>query len=117
MRTIEELFDQNVSRDEMTEEEERNFVNYWFDKYEKQGFFNVFISPYDSLKKYNGKKFKVIERVTEEKYDLESLPAWRIEFENREQIDAFPEEIIENEIRDNLFRETDKKLFNQVIDK
>lgn len=117
MRTIEELFRQNASRDEMTEEEERNFVNYWFDKYEKQGFFEIFISPYDSLKQYNGKRFKVIRRVTEEECDLESLPAWKIEFDNQEQIDAFPEEIIKNEIKDNLFRHEDMELFRQIISK
>ena len=31
MRTIKELLDSNVSREEMTVEEERAFVNYWFD--------------------------------------------------------------------------------------
>ena len=34
MRTIEELLNDKVDRDDMSREEEELFVNYWFSKYE-----------------------------------------------------------------------------------
>lgn len=42
MRTLEELLKNNISREKMTEEEEKLFVDYWFDRYEKMGFKKVF---------------------------------------------------------------------------
>lgn len=88
-------------REEMSKDEEREFVNACFEAYETEGFAEKFWSPYESLEDYIGKPFKVVKRCTEENYDLECLPAWRIEFEWEEGIDAFPEEIIPSEMKAN----------------
>lgn len=96
MRTIEELIEENIYREEMTQEEHQAFVEYWFDKYEKFGFCDTFESPYDlsyANKQYEGKCFQVIARCTTNDCDLETLPMWRIEFEDGYQTDAYPEEI------------------------
>lgn len=118
MRTIEELLKENILREDMTIEEEKLFVNYWFNKYESEGFAKVFCSPYEFTDedptKYNGKKFEVIGRVKsldedEHGVDLECLPMWNVKFEDRHTMAAYPEEIIPNEIKDNMWRESDKK--------
>ena len=93
MRTIKELLDSNVSRKEMTVEEERAFVNYWFDQYEETGFLDKFHQVYDETEKFNGKPFKVLSRCKEGEWELGFLPAWNIEFENGDTLEAFPEEI------------------------
>ena len=50
-------------------------------------------------KKYIGKPFKVIGRCEEGKeWDLESLPAWNIEFEDGHKMSAYPEEIYLNDM-------------------
>ena len=123
MRTIEELLNENVLREDMTEEEEKIFVNYWFDKYESEGFAKVFYSPYNlmlgDLTKYNGKKFEVISRVKpldedENGADLECLPMWNIKFEDGHTAAAYPEEIIPSEIKDNMWRESDRKYLEMI---
>lgn len=124
MRTIEELLNINIPRDEMTEEEEKIFVNYWFDKYESEGFAKVFCSPYELFTeeptKYNGKKFEAIGRVkpldedNENGADLECLPTWNIKFEDGYTMAAYPEEIIPSEIRANIWRESDKKYLEMI---
>ena len=123
MRTIEELLNENVLREDMTEEEEKIFVNYWFNKYESEGFAKVFCSPYEFTDKeptkYNGKKFEVVGRVKpldedEHGADLECLPMWNIKFEDGYTMATYPEEIITSEIKDNIWRESDKKYLEMI---
>lgn len=47
--------------------------------------------------------------------DLESLPAWMIQFDDGETMVAYPEEIIPSEIKLNLIRESDKKYINFIL--
>lgn len=111
--------EEKMERENMTREQEIEHVNDWFDKYEKEGFSKVFISPYEPNEEINrqGTPFKVIGRIkpiteTEngnDTADLESLPLWKIEFEDKHTIIAYPEEIIPSEIRANIQRESDKK--------
>lgn len=123
MRTIEELLKLGVYREDMTVEEEKIFVNYWFDKYESEGFSKVFCSPFDfpdeNSTKYNGKKFEVIGRVNPLDEDangayLEFLPMWTIKFKDGYTMAAYPEEIIPSEIKNNIWRESDKKYLEMI---
>lgn len=81
-----------------TTEELREYTNKCFDLYEKFGFMDIFLSPYESEQKYNGKRFTVLDRVKEisedkDGADLENLPMWYIRFEDGDIIPAYPEEI------------------------
>lgn len=95
-----------ITRDDLTESEERNFVNDCFELYEHIGFADTFGTPYTGEKKYLGMKFTVLGRVkeiTEDKEngaDLECLPMWYIQFENGDKIAAYPEEICLYERKD-----------------
>lgn len=94
MRSVEELIHNNISREDMTKEEEKTFVEYWFNKYEEEGFLEKFHVVYGGMDDYKGKKFKVLSRCKEGTFwDLETLPAWNIEFEDGEKLEAYPEEI------------------------
>lgn len=94
------------TRDNLTENEERNFVNDCFELYEHIGFAETFGTPYTGEKKYLGMKFTVLDRVkeiTEDKEngaDLECLPMWYIQFENGDKMAADPEEICLYERKD-----------------
>jgi hypothetical protein len=85
------------ARDEMSIDREREFLKDLYDAYETVGFVNKFWTPFDlhdEDKSYVGKPFKVIGRCEEGKeWNLESLPAWKIEFEDGHKMDAYPEEI------------------------
>lgn len=83
-----------MDRDSMNREQERQYVEACYCLYEAEGFAECFISPYEEYAKDNGKKFKVLRRCTEDDWDLCSLPAWDIEFEDGTQSSAYPEEII-----------------------
>lgn len=106
-------------RENMNREQEINFINECFDKYEKEGFSKVFISPYNLEGKVNrqGAPFNVLGRIRpstetdngEDTADLEVLPLWKIQFKDGEIVAACPEEIIKSEIRKNLTKEADKK--------
>lgn len=87
-------------RCDLTEEEERNYVNDCFDLYEYIGFSDTFQSPYEQSEKDNGKKFTVLRRVSEEddRADLCCLPLWVIQFEDGRVDQAYPEEICKAEI-------------------
>src|SRR5699024_2218724 len=112
-------------REEMTKEQEIEHLNKWFDIYEKEGFSKVFITPYDlhGGETRNGESFKVLGRVKpmtehdngEDTTDLENLPMWTIQFEDGETMGAYPEEIIPSEIRDNIWRVSDIKLFENLV--
>lgn len=97
VRTVLELINQGIPRDHMTEAEERAFVAYWFDEYERVGFCKTFDTPYESQAKYKGQTFSYLARCDEENRDLETLPAWRIRLECGDEIEAYPEEICKAE--------------------
>ena len=90
------------ARYEMDNERERAFLKDCYSAYETVGFADKFWSPFDLKdedKKYIGKPFKVIGRCEEGKeWDLESLPAWNIEFEDGHKMSAYPEEIYLNDM-------------------
>lgn len=94
MRTIKELIENDISRDEMTIEEENVFLEYWYNKYEETGFCETFDTSYtDFCEKQKGQKFEVIERVKQPDADTECLPMWKIKFEDGSFADVYPEEI------------------------
>lgn len=82
----------NKSRDDLSEDEERNFVNDCFDIYEHIGFAETFETPYTGEKKHEGMKFTVLGR-KENGADLKCLPMWNIQLENGDIMAAYPEEI------------------------
>ena len=84
-------------------EQAREYVNHCFDLYEKEGFAKVYWTPYDDedLTEHIGKTFKVIKRMDESNYDLEILPVWKIQFDNGQVHEAYPEEIIPSEMKNN----------------
>lgn len=96
-------------RADLTEEEERSFVNDCFDLYEYIGFAETFQSPFESGERDNGKKFTVLRRAEEFVYgesegadtcDLSCLPMWIIEFEDGRIEEALPEEICKAELEE-----------------
>ena len=97
MRSIKELTDLGISRDQMTEAEEKAWVEYWFSEYERTGFADTFRSPYDQYKDRIGQKYEVLGRCTEEDCDLECLPMWKIRFEDGFETYAHEVEICEIE--------------------
>lgn len=91
-----------IEREEMTEEQEKEWLEDCYSLYEREGFARCFWSCGGDYKEYHEKPFKVIRR-TEEKdgFDMECLPAWRIQFEDGEFLDAYPDEIIPSEMISN----------------
>lgn len=134
MRTINELFNSDIFREEMTHEEEIAFVDYWFDKYEAEGFSKVFCSPYDidtetdvcsnkSGSHRNGQPYKVLDRVKpwsgvgcmeQNEADIQTLPMWNIQFEDGYKMGAYAEEVIPSEIKENMWRDSDKQFINHL---
>ena len=90
-----------MPRENMDLETHRAFLNDCFSAYEAEGFSDKFWSPFEEQKNHCGKTFTVVERCTEENFDLECLPAWRIRFAEGTCIDAYPEEIIQSEMESN----------------
>lgn len=92
----------SMEREKMTGEEEKEWLEDCFLLYEKEGFARCFWSQGGDYKEYHEKAFTVIRR-TEEKdgFDMECLPAWRIQFADGTVIDAYPDEIIPSEMIDN----------------
>jgi len=80
MRSLKELLDAKVNRDEMTKEEEKVFVEYLFSVYESEGFAKILVSPYAGICERNGQKITIVSRVKsleedrEEGADLDCLP-------------------------------------------
>ncbi|MGL6216418.1 MAG: hypothetical protein ACRC36_00170 [Lacrimispora sphenoides] len=107
--------DSTLSRADMTEDEEKEFVSDCYLVYENEGFSKVFCSPFDGCQQYNGRKFEVLGRIKpldEDENnggDLEVLPLWNIMLETGEIVNAYPEEIIPSEIKENMWRATDKQ--------
>lgn len=99
IRTLFPEFDDGTfTREEMTEEREREWVDFCFEAYESDGFKETFGTPYTGEKKYVGMKFEVLNRVNEypndpDGADLECLPMWNIRLEDGTEMAAYPEEI------------------------
>ena len=85
------------SREEMTEERERDFVAECFRLYESEGFVGKFWSPYSDYKDRFGECFEIVGRCEEGDYDLCVLPMWLIKFQDGTIVGAYPEEIIPSE--------------------
>ena len=77
-----------MEREEMTKEQEKEWLNDCYSLYEKEGFARCFWSQGGDYKEKDG-------------FDMECLPAWRIQFKDGTVIDAYPDEIIPSEMRDN----------------
>lgn len=85
-------------REEMTTEREREFVSDCFNTYEtKEALAATFWTPFDAFADKIGQSFKVLRRVDETNCDLCALPQWHIQLEDGTEIDAYPEEIYEQE--------------------
>ena len=88
-----------IDREDMTEEQEKEFVNDCFVAYERIGFLDRFNSPYDDNSEHNGMVFRVIRRAVVRdadgnlECDLEAMPVWLVEFENGDTAFCYPEEI------------------------
>lgn len=110
-----EFKDGTFTRDEMTEEREREWVDFCFEAYESDGFVPTFGTPYDDgLVEFKGMKYEVLSRVKEFKddpngADLECLPMWNIRLENGKEIAAYPEEICLSETIE--YKEKNKNAF------
>ena len=89
------------SRTVMPIKREKDFVNDCFTLYEKEGFAKKFWTPYDENKQRIGQPFTVVSKCSIENSDLECLPMWQIKFADGTCIDAYPEEIIPSEMRNN----------------
>lgn len=92
------LYGGGLSRNDLTEEQEREFVDDCYQAYEHGGFAEKIVSPYECENLRNGMRFEVLGRVPEIKddpngVDLECLPMWRLRLENGDVMYAFPEEI------------------------
>ena len=93
-------------RGNLSEENEKSFVEDCFKLYERKGFADRFWTPFVENKEYIGMSFYVRRRTpahnaeNSEGADLECLPMWDIEFENGTGISAYPEEIIPSVMKD-----------------
>lgn len=91
-----------MMRDEMTKEQEKEWLEDCYSLYEKKGFVRCFWSCGGDYEEYHEKPFKVLRRTKEsDGFDMECLPAWRIEFKDGKLLDAYPSEIIPSEMIDN----------------
>ena len=94
-----EFEDHTFTRDNMSEEREKEWVEFCYEAYESDGFAETFGTPYNGERKYLGMKFEVLGRVpfidddSENGADLECLPMWKIKLENGDMMAAYPEEI------------------------
>ena len=88
-----------MDRGSMSLEEELRYVQDCFDTFEGIGFRRAFRSPYEEQERNNGKEFTVVRRLSYANgdADLECLPMWHIRFADGDEIDAYPEEICEEE--------------------
>ena len=78
----------------LSKDKELEMINDMFYHCEKNGFKDKFQSDWENTKKYNGKPFKVIERVPLELCWLAGEePLWKVEIDG-DVFDAYPTEII-----------------------
>lgn len=98
------LLRNGVYREDMNWEEERGFVLFMYDKYEKAGFNEHFFTDRKLPPEFNneiGKGYKLLKRMEVpntpeeegEKMPILDLPAWEIEFADGKKLVAYPEEI------------------------
>lgn len=106
-RTVKDLLAKDIAREDMTEEEHKAFVDYWYGEYERTGFSKTFDTPYEDKKAFAGQRFEILGRCGEDTHDLEVLPMWRIRFKNGEETEAYPEEICELERNKELGKSND----------
>ena len=85
----------DIDRDSLTDEQEKEFIKDCFSMYEESGFATHYHSMYDDSLIHDGKRFVVTSRCSVEKADCEQhqLPMWNIKFEDGTDFLAFPEEI------------------------
>ncbi len=82
-----------MARYEMTEAQERDFVEKCCELYETE-IAKTFWTPYEQYKSKIGLSFSVVRRLTEsDGYDIEALPGWKILLSDGDEISAWPEEI------------------------
>lgn len=96
-RTVAELIKKDIDRTKMTDEEHKEFINYWYKRYAEEGFLETFVSPYEQYKDRIGQHFEVLRPISVEDNDLECLPRWVIRFKDGAEIEAWPEEICKSE--------------------
>ena len=85
---------ENIDRESFAPDQEKEFILDCYKAYETCGFVPFFQSS-ESDMPHNGERYNVIEPVSPDdcEWDLESLPAWRVRFENGDEYYALPEEI------------------------
>ena len=81
-------------REEMSEERQKEFVEFAFKAYEEEGFAKVYWTPYEFSEDKIGKSFEVLGRLSEATTELNELPMWNIMFKDGTIIQAYPEEVI-----------------------
>ena len=92
-------------RYEMSDERHKEFVEDCFKLYEQEGFNDTFWSPFGENETYGGKPYKVIRRGTEDDgIFIEQLPVWLIQFEDGNELFAYPEELIMSEMEYNGYK-------------
>lgn len=94
----EKYFDDDHDRTDLSDEKHREYLGKAFDLYEACGFEETLPDDiaglYEEDAKHIGMKFRVVSRCEEgERWDLESLPAWNIEFEDGHRMEVYPEDI------------------------
>ena len=78
------------------------------------------VSPYDVIRKHNGRNFTVVGRVKpvdedrEGGADLECLPMWYVQFSDGTKLAVYSEEVIPSEIK-NSIRASDKEKYLELL--
>jgi len=57
----------------------------------------IFKTPYDQYKEYDGQRCVVLRELTDQERDPEVGTMYRIRFNDGQEIDAWPEELIEEQ--------------------
>lgn len=90
-----------MERDEMTVEQETQFVNECFNLYEQEGFSPQFWSPFTDNQERVGLPVEIVGRIEADmSHDLGVLPMWKARL-NGEEFEVFPEEVIPSEMKAN----------------
>ncbi len=102
----------DIDRDSLNDEQEKEFIKDCFSMYEESGFASHYHSKYDDSLIHDGKRFVVTSRCSVEKADCEQhqLPMWNIKFEDGTDFLAFPEEICRIEMKTNTKTDTMKPI-------
>lgn len=89
-----------IDREDMTEEQLKEYLSICFDLYEADGFTKLFTSPYDLEEEnlYKGKPYTVIQRLNDTYIDPCFLPMWMIKFEDGNMMAVYPEEVIVTQV-------------------